>query len=186
MLIMLLVTWRDDDAVERQAKTLLHPRGWFVAETYTPDEDEDDGTTLFRIEPFVGQRTTEIPDKLYHATPAQNVPRILKQGLIPQRGKHTGMFAATPNRIYIAKSLAYAVDIKNMLQKHDGYRQDYAIIEIDTTKLRKGTKFYIDPQYHSGVYTTTPVPPAALRVLGNEEVEQCPEPDFDYELAMNV
>ncbi len=88
-----------------------------------------------------------IPERLYHATAPENVPSILKSGLLPMRRKEVHM-TATPEE---------AVEV--------GMRHSNTpvLIEIDAERLiEKG----IDVRKKGRVFTADHVPADCLRVVG--------------------
>jgi hypothetical protein len=127
---------------------------------------------------------------LYHVTDEQHVSSILKRGLIPMSadaeapeheadvgGTFSGLFK---NKIFVFKNPGETGEaffaVFEML-RIDG---DMAVLKIDQSKLKKGTKFYVDHTINAeadfpdfvGYWTKTPIPPEAISVvddLGDED-----------------
>jgi hypothetical protein len=161
-------------------RTYAPKRGWFVK----TDEGNHLGYQLM-LEARRGDRVDEISRKLYHVTQFSNVKSILRRGLLPRKPGEVGredqvVVRRYPERIYLAKSRSAAVQILGALFEHKIMSENsieavyggnfeepepWVIFEVDTAKLRPGTKFYRDPDFSTGgVYTLTPIPAAAVRL----------------------
>jgi hypothetical protein len=148
-------------------------RGWFLK--------NKQGSTL-SFESRRGDRV-EVPRYLWHTTDVENLKSVERRGLLPGSRSESGDpgdFTLTrryPDRVYLADSFASVEKIRNLLIERDlqssgggiegwyyggGEANPYVIFQVDTGKLRRGTKFYKDPDYKEGVYTYTPIPAAAL------------------------
>lgn len=111
----------------------------------------------FRFRKFYGEILEKIPKKLYHFSHSENEKRILSKGLIPKKGE-IKIFQYPPS-VFLATDLKA---VKNLLFP-DG--DPYTIFEIDTNKLKKGTKFFIDPDAPNSIRTFTHIPPQAIKKL---------------------
>ena len=134
------------------------------------------GNDIARLTPLFGTPVHPCEQYLYHITQTGNVPRIKRRGLIPQNiwtGRDAGPVPSKeavrsyPRRVYLVGSLRGAELLMPLLPKRN------AIFQVDCTKLRRGTKFYLDPETSSpdasvrvmGVFTPTHIPPEALRLI---------------------
>jgi hypothetical protein len=163
-------------------RTYAPRRGWFVK-----TDDSTFGAYQISLEARRGDRIPddEIPRRLYHVTPYSNAVKILRKGLLPRKPGEVGrqdqvVVRRYPERIYLATSHSAAVQILGALYEHrmlstrdisDVYYGNFAepepwvIFEVDTGKLRPGTKFYRDPDFSTGgVYTLTPIPRSAVKL----------------------
>lgn len=120
---------------------------------------------------------------IYHATPASNVGNILKKGLIPS---HHDRKSHHPDRIYCAVTEKDAYDIASMLANNDREHEldggvdsflnnmfgihskdkdkQYAIFAVYYKKL-ENVKWYKDINYKKGVYTNSPIPVSAIKLV---------------------
>ncbi len=151
---------------EKDLEQWFENRGWYIK---ARRETGMDGT-LYSVEPNYGKVATIVPETLYHATEVSSYESILRKGLYPQKQqkiKHKG-------RIYVAINFQKAYEIAQMLGSWESdYGEDVnpmVILKIDKSKLPKGTKFYIDPDFPSGgLYTYTPIPASAIS-LNNDKL----------------
>ena len=112
----------------------------------------------------------------YHVTDAVNVPQILRRGLLP-RARCTGG-RCYPPRVYLAYDFFMALHTRDNALKYAGsvnpitQTEEVCILEIDLSLLRRGTRFYPDPElgiqhengYWTGsIFTPTHIPPAAIK-----------------------
>jgi hypothetical protein len=95
---------------------------------------------------------------LYHDTDNRNVKSILKKGLIPSRKGYYW------DRFY-GPSVFVSVFGETHLASH--VQSANIKLKIDTTKLKKGTKFFRD--FYMGWYTYSHIPPEAISVCNDEE-----------------
>lgn len=102
------------------------------------------------------EKVLAVPIKLYHFSPTYNENRILSKGLIPKRGK-IKTFQYPPSVFLLTKPEV----IKDLLYTEG---EPYTIFIIDTSKLRKGTKFFKDPDAPNSIRTFTHIPPQAIKV----------------------
>lgn len=93
-----------------------------------------------------------VPEKLFHSTLISKISKIKKNGLSPKFDIRSGH--NHPERVYLSLSYSNCLNIlkqKKLRDKLEGYKQEYCIIEIDTTNLN-GLVLYKDPN-SKGVYT---------------------------------
>lgn len=137
--------------------SMLSNVGWFISNT-----DE----SMIKLEPKFDTVIDNIPAKLYHVTPVDNLDKIFKIGLTPRsQNKQT----SHPDRVYLTFNTAAALEIANIFSTGGfagtGDNKDYALLEVDTAKL-SNVIFYSDLNfYKKGVYTTQNIPPAAISKL---------------------
>lgn len=175
---------------EQTIQQLLHfaeTAGWvfassvIAARNYDDDHrDYKDPTTIIKAVQSLSKPTvtlifeakfsTEISSTitkkykfLYHATPAQNVDKILKVGLTP---KTRNKIANHPERIYLATTYEDLInELIPHLQQVTGIKQ-WAIFEIDTKIFESNTmRLFKDPAYPLGVFTLTNIPPFHLKLV---------------------
>lgn len=112
---------------------------------------------------------TEVPEHLFHATPADRLPGILEHGLQPRNENLQDHYEP---RIYLTTNENSAVKIAFQLRKAIIYRggqkrnwlPDYVILRVDTDKIN--SKFKVDGYYPGGVYTSDYIPPDVITVIG--------------------
>ena len=135
-------------------------RGWSVLSI------DSDG---FQIQANYG--VPQSPQALFRVEPTNRRSRILKVGVVPQKGVKTVLY---PDRSYLFTTMAASEAwVKNGLGtpgEENRYVKgvaSYDIFSVDPTKLRRGTKFYRDPAYSEGsaVYTPSSIPPSALSLI---------------------
>lgn len=102
---------------------------------------------------------------LYHVTPSFNKEKILKNGFSPKWKNNLFYY---PNRIYFTlgntsfeevKKLAYVLHNTNMTK---GDKSAYSIFIVNVSKINENVRFYYDPNYKNGVYTTDNIPPNVI------------------------
>lgn len=106
--------------------------------------------------------------KMYHWTPLYNYDSIKNIGLIP---KSENLLFDYPDRIHLIKgntptelklSLGKQLCDANKRLKNKG---DYILLEINLSKISKGTGIYYDPRYEWGYYMKTPIEPEAIKAI---------------------
>jgi hypothetical protein len=133
-------------------------------------------TILIEIEPNYTQRVIEVPKYIYHVTPFYNLENIRKKGLIKREGSDRKYF----ERIYFTTDKKSAFEIMLALKLRDTDEMDiytqenvlngtesFSVIKIDTSKLIKGTKFYIDQHFgkgNKGIWTNSNIPKEAITI----------------------
>ncbi len=108
---------------------------------------------------------------LFHAAPLSRVQSILENGLEPRSENSQDKY---PDRIYLTTSESASVRISFQLRKalihnkvkKSTWKESYAILKIDTSKLPNDFVFYVDGYFPQGVYTDKPIPPNAISVVG--------------------
>lgn len=121
--------------------------GWYVA----TDDVTNSRDKSFTVEPRYGVEETNVPRILYHATHKDNMPKIIKMGLVP---KTKNKLSHHPDRIYAAKTYEVAEDFS----KHFiyGFFSNAVFLEIYTDKINN--RWFEDPNMPDGLYTTTNIP----------------------------
>lgn len=110
------------------------------------------------------------PRFVYHATPSSNVPSIMTKGLVPRADNLQDRYDPA---IYVTGSEGDARRIASQLRKaiifnkaqKRTWKEDYAILKIDTTKI-PNHKFYVDGYFSGGGYTKDAIPPEAIEQVG--------------------
>jgi len=107
----------------------------------------------------------ELPDVVYHVTPAENLNQIMSQGLIPQKGERS-------RKILDEKPAIYCFPDKNSMEDAvmnwlgDEFDEDeaLALLEIDTT----GLKGHVTDGAEYEVAITSAIPVQNIRVLSKD------------------
>ena len=172
----------------------LKKYGWFVSTPYDDNLEEiayeyrDTNKRILKLkillEPFYGEMIEVLPRILYHLSSAYNTESILKKGLIPRSYEKMTQY---PDRVYVLlsidriKDLIYGM-IENEFPLYDIYAGNIKapqfagidkfvnLFEIDTSKLRKGIKFFKDPDMPTGAWTYTHIPSKAIKLLDINKV----------------
>ena len=103
---------------------------------------------------------------LYHITTSAKVEKILKTGLNPKSSNARFNY---PDRIYLGidpKMIEH--DLLPNLRKTKGKNNinaEYAILEIDISKIPSKNRFKVDPNYPDGLFTSDNIPPSAIEVF---------------------
>lgn len=156
-------------------KGILPKWGWYILTAKLPQPDKRHGLSL-TLAPNYGKQITQIPPRLYHLTLKKFVPRIQRKGLSPQSGRDHGVTKREyPNRIYFATSMNIVYDLHaGFLTRNYKEEGQYALVVVDPHKLRRGTKFYADPEMPEGysLWTYTHIPKVAILEITDLETEE--------------
>jgi hypothetical protein len=108
-----------------------------------------------------------IPEVLYHLTPTRNVPKILKNGLVP---KSRSKKAYHPDRIYLAKKIEDLSPLSIDFYEGTNIRE-WTILKINTEIISDYFKIYKDPNFEDkGYYTLNTIHPIAIKIYQNIEL----------------
>lgn len=136
-------------------------RGWFVLMSPQIQDEQPNSSRRrwnFVLAPNYNERIVEVPKEVYHVTSIYNVETILRRGLIPKSGQQKGDSHAARNyapRIYVTGNMREAEQLLIAFNEDDFHASymsgkssqlDQIVLTIDTTKLNKGTKFYVDAE----------------------------------------
>ena len=162
-------------------KKELRKTGWFVVGRYEAEVGDGANATIIELEPNYGIPVTKVPKTIYHAAPTVKLKKIMKGGLKPMSGNRRVKY---PPRIFFGMDKVQVLHLSAQLSMDShgasalmatfmamtaqgpmGKPKDYAILKIDTKKLKKGTKFYKDTDFPTGIYTYTHIPAAAISVV---------------------
>lgn len=106
---------------------------------------------------------------LYHITPKYNESKIKSIGFSPRIRNKVFNF---PDRVYFIKDnidenallgMAYQLGYYNDSKGNNG---EYVIFKVDLNKVPNNTKFFYDPSYNNGVYTTFNIRPNCIVNIG--------------------
>jgi hypothetical protein len=107
----------------------------------------------------------KMPHLLWHVTPRANVEGILEKGFEPRQRTAPGTTRKYVGRIYLATDIKGAKATINR-------DEDWALLQIDTSRLPKSMKFYVDQEFGHradgtpmAVYTQDPIPSVAVSVV---------------------
>jgi len=127
--------------------------------------------------------TTKIPEKLYHFSVSQNRDSIMRRGLIP-KDQTERFYSRYKGKIFLFTRYSLK-DFQEMIFAQESHDIDiesvYAgkvqippivVFEIDTSKVKKGTKFYEDASSVNGIWTYSWIPPQALKVVYEDKDEE--------------
>ena len=109
----------------------------------------------------------KVPKYVYHVATMNHIEDTLKNGLKVRSGNK---LTHDLPRVYIALDKTGTKDIIDAFQNWDIYNSrnqtDRIIFRIDTTKLRKGTKFFSDEDFKPlGAWTYTNIPAKAISLV---------------------
>ena len=130
------------------------PYNDWVRLEYEPKFQNEINTYLLNSEEF-----------LLHITPFYNVNKIKTIGFSPRY--RNDMFNY-PDRVYFIKGTTDRQSIQTLAEnlssvnKSIGNNGDYALIKIDLSNVPKNVRFYSDPNFINGVYTTDNIPPNVI------------------------
>ena len=164
----LLVSKDELAAVVKFIGEWLSRRGWYIFSSGLGDMGERlSVSALPKNNPFVTPG-----DFMYHLTDASSVESIKKIGLVPRGSSDRGY----PARVYLftnLDALNRQVEENREAWAQEGFSwnptltktPDAAVVVLDPSAFRKGTKFEIDPEYlgdEGYVYTKSHIPPEAI------------------------
>jgi hypothetical protein len=136
----------------------IQNNNWYVS------KNSIETSKYFEIKPIYSKgRINKIPDKLYHATPIENINSIKKEGLIP---KAQDIRHKYPPRIYVTDRIGIAETLAKELKRWKN-NETYTIFEIDTNRLtfdlyKDMTSAYIGNFY---IQDIDRIPPSHLKQL---------------------
>lgn len=103
-----------------------------------------------------------LPSKVYHVTPAVNVPAIMSQGLQPQVGDRSNKIQGETPAVYCFSDTNSLEDaMMNWLGDEFGEDEDLALLEINTS----GLKGDVTPNAEYEIQILEPIPPQNIKVL---------------------
>jgi len=103
-----------------------------------------------------------LPAKVYHVTPAVNVPTIMSRGLIPQVGDRSNKIQGETPAVYCFPDTNSLEDaMMNWLGDEFGEDEDLALLEISTSGLEGD----VTPNAEYEIQIFDPVPPQNIKVL---------------------
>lgn len=152
---------------------LIYKVGWYVsAITYSALR------VYLKLRPLYGE-IVSVKRYLYHFTTVWNKDSILRKGLIPRQGKRS--YYGYPPRVFLLTKYSKSDlgELRLAVASYGASAEDYyygnvdiepiVVFKVDTTKLRKGTKFFKDPDHLTSVWTSTHIPSTALSVVYEEK-----------------
>ncbi len=103
-----------------------------------------------------------LPAKVYHVTPAVNIPTIMSRGLIPQVGDRSNKIQGETPAVYCFPDTNSLEDaMMNWLGDEFGEDEDLALLEISTSGLEGD----VTPNAEYEIQIFDPVPPQNIKVL---------------------
>ena len=105
-------------------------------------------------------------NRIIHITPAYNVRKIKKNGLVPKSKNSRFNY---PDRIYFFKGDTPFIEIGYQIldfAKHNntgGDNSKYAIVYVGTSELPDNCRFFYDSSYSYGIWTSDNIPPSCIR-----------------------
>jgi len=148
---------------------LINNLGWFPSWVKSPfyngkyfEGVELNSTSQIRFEAKYDEKEENIPNFLYHISPALNTPKIYKNGLAP---KSRSKASYHPERVYLLKDPSQAEDLADLFYQKTG-ENIWDLLQIDTSKIPGDyLRLYKDPNYDNGYYTLNNIPPQALKII---------------------
>jgi len=165
------------DKLIKQLTGWAGKRGWFVH--YAADYGWPKNSIMLEFQPFYGQQV-KVPRWLWHITDAKAAAAAVRGGLKPSAKSKDRYF---PARIYLFTAKAVAAEMgdewKDAFDYETHKTQADHLLKIDTTKLRKGTKFFLDTEFRvrtgiwdhmvdKSVWTYTHIPARAVTLVAYE------------------
>ena len=120
--------FKNDENIIQEIKKFIHKHNWYSYNTDTKIKN----TYRISINPIYSEiYYEEIPDVLYHTTPEENIPSILKYGL---KSKSEDIRHKYPPRIYLSD---YKGQLYPLIKELKRWKKPvpYCILEIDTKNL---------------------------------------------------
>ena len=162
VIVLLLPRYSSDsDDIERFMKAC----GWRLATSYPA---ANNGYFTYVYEKDRQEKELTVPRFLYHILPQSKVKKVLKIGLCPRSGNKIGKHIERVYLLYEEPSRSLAIAIADSLYGVK-YKRDrgvqYAMLKIDTTKIKQEFKIFGDPNFYQGVWTFSNIPPEAISVI---------------------
>lgn len=111
------------------------------------------------------EKYDELPEKVYHVTPADNLDEILRHGLVPQIGLRTRKIEGEKPAVYCFPDKATMEDaVMNWLGDEFDEDESLALLEIDTDGLRG--QVTDGAQYEIAI--TDSIPVEKIRILSKD------------------
>lgn len=163
-------------------KKFFETCGWKFASSF---QSTFEGYIGMQFEKNRQEDEIKVPNFLYHLTPTNKIPKILKNGLTPHAGNKKSdhieriyFLQHKPNRIQcklFSHELWQAGVEKELFLKsktYDDVKQmtrdiKYSLLEIDVTKCNSNIKFYGDPNADGAVWTFDNIPPQAIKITND-------------------
>jgi len=131
------------------------------------DPNQPKGMKRQKVDPTynVNEDQDELPKKIYHVTPSENLDSILSKGLIPQKGNRSSKMVDEKSAIYCFPDKTSMEDaVMNWLGDEFEEDEPLALLEIDTEGLDGNVTDGADFE----IAITTPIPPDRIRVLSRD------------------
>jgi hypothetical protein len=143
----------------------------FNLKTFMKLYKDDNKNITFEIEPKFdeGKPITFFDDTFYHVSPIKNEKKILKIGLVP---KAKEKISSHPERVYLATKLVDAEALADIFSDIDKENQ-YTIFKVNMKLAKENNKairMFHDPDFSSGFYTLSNIPPQFLTIIKRIEV----------------
>jgi hypothetical protein len=123
-------------------------------------EDPNYYTKLKKAE--LEEEKEKLPGKVYHVTPAKNVPFIMNQGLYPRVGDRSNKIQGETPAVYCFPDTNSLEDaMMNWLGDEFGEDEELALLEINTS----GLKGDVTPNAEYEIMILEPIPPQNIKVL---------------------
>lgn len=151
-------------------KQYMSNRGWYVFSWNLSGRGE---TLQIQIMPEKTERLKDIPNVLYHLTDTINIPSIEKKGLKSKSSSKQERTYSPRVYLFADKNLLNQQIEQNIEAHKEGgswnpmltKTLDMSVISINTENLKKGTKFYRDPEFggaQGAYYTFSDIPKEAI------------------------
>lgn len=123
---------------------------------------------MMKFEPMYQDNVSNIIREyefLYHATPTENIPQIMSQGITP---KSQNNLFSYPERVFLIKGdvteEGQNLIAQNLFRFSDRKETEieYTILTIDVDSIPKNIPFYFDPNHEHGVFTNETIPSSCI------------------------
>ena len=124
----------------------------------------------------------DVPDIIYHISPAKFEKKILSTGLTPRT---KNKFEAHPDRVYFARDIN---SIRYLLNKNEFIKTEteYVIFKLNTKKIKENNysndiHFYEDSSFKErGIYTIDNISPKYLEIFRRIQLKVINNLDFEF------
>ena len=140
------------------------PDGEYITMSYVSRHEEKDIT-----------REVHRMGQLFHITPHYNTAKIKRIGFVPRSSNSRFGY---PDRIYFFRGDTPPVELGFQIldfcdnNPTKGDKSQYDILWIDTDKIPEDCRFFFDPNYSMGIFTTDNIPSSAISNVQGINVEK--------------
>ena len=114
-----------------------------------------EGNAFLQYEAKFNIEINKLPKILYHLTVFDNLNKILKIGLIPKSSEYIFNYK---DRIYFSENIDSLINLAKQKAKTKNIKE-FAVLQIETSSLQIGIRFFHDPNFQDGMYTLENIAP---------------------------